>query len=230
MADASKAAGVERFIWSTLPNVSKETHGDLTAVKHFDSKAAVEEYIRSIGQPASFFMPGLFMSYPLPSFKKVRILSHAPLIQYTNTFQNDEGVYTWTTPLAPEAKIPLFDPASDTGLFVAAQLLQGESSLGKRILGSSGYQTPGEIAATFEKVTGKKAGINHIPLKVFHGFLPPATADDLAGNMQLVNSPGYYVGEPASALDDSIKQVEKAGLRKPVSWEEYIKKNPSKVQ
>jgi hypothetical protein len=77
MADASKAAGVERLIWSSLPNVSKETHGELTAVKHFDSKAAVEEYIRSIGQPASFFMPGLFMSYPFPSFKKVRNSSFA---------------------------------------------------------------------------------------------------------------------------------------------------------
>jgi hypothetical protein len=139
-------------------------------------------------------------------------------------------VYTLTTPWTPDAKVPLFDPAADAGLFVAAQLLQGDSSLGKRILGSSGYKTPGEIAAIFEKITGKKAAINQIPLKVFHGFLPPATADDLAGNMQLVNSPGYYVGEPAGALEDSIAQVEKAGLRKPTSWEDYIKKNLSKVQ
>ena len=132
--------------------------------------------------------------------------------------------------MTPEAKVPLFDPASDTGLFVSAQLLQGSSSLGKRILGSSGYITPPEIAATFEKVTGKKAAINHIPLKVFHGFLSPATADDLTGNMQLVNSPGYYVGEPEGALEDSIAQTQKAGLRKPVSWEEYVRKNLAKIE
>jgi uncharacterized protein YbjT (DUF2867 family) len=74
MADASKAAGVDRFIWSSLPNVSKETHGELTAVKHFDSKAAVEEYVRGTGQPASFFMPGFFMSNSLPGFKKVSFI------------------------------------------------------------------------------------------------------------------------------------------------------------
>jgi hypothetical protein len=69
MADACKSSGVERFIWSSLPNVSKETNGELTAVAHFDSKASVEEYVRTIGVPASFFMPGLFMSGP--AFKKV---------------------------------------------------------------------------------------------------------------------------------------------------------------
>jgi hypothetical protein len=132
--------------------------------------------------------------------------------------------------LTGDAKVPLFDPASDSGLFIAAQLLEGPSSLGKRILGSSGYVTPTEAAATFEKVTGKKAAVNTIPLSVFKGFLPPAVADDLAGNMQLVNSPGYYVGEPAGALEGSIAQVEKAGLGKPTSWEEYVKKNFSNLE
>lgn len=152
------------------------------------------------------------MSYPLPSFKK-----------------NDEGVYLWTTPLkADTAKIPLFDPASDTGLFVAAQLLQGKASLGKRILGSSGYVTPNEAAAIYSKITRNKAAINTIPLEVFKGFLPPAAAEDLAGNMQLVNEPGYYVGEPAGALEDSIKQVEEAGLPGLMTWEKYVVKHAEK--
>jgi hypothetical protein len=228
MADACKATGVERFIWSSLPNVSKETQGKITSVKHFDSKAAVEDYIHSIGQPASFFMPGLFMSGL--GFKKVRVNSlkirdH----QLTIVLQNEQGIYSWTTPLHADTKIPIIDPAADTGLFVATQILQGSNSLGKRILGSSGYITPIEAAATFEKVTGKKAVANIIPLKVFEGFLPPAVASDLSGNMQLVISPGYYVGEPSNGVEDSIFQVEKAGLGKLTTWEEYVKKNFSSL-
>jgi hypothetical protein len=71
MADACKEAGVERFIWSSLPNVTRETHGKITMVKHFDSKAKVEEYTRSIGVPGSYFMPGPFMGMFLNGMKKV---------------------------------------------------------------------------------------------------------------------------------------------------------------
>ena len=70
MADACKEAGVERFIWSSLPNVSKETNCKLTTVKHFDSKAHVEEYARLIAVPSTFFMPGVFMSYPISQIQK----------------------------------------------------------------------------------------------------------------------------------------------------------------
>jgi uncharacterized protein YbjT (DUF2867 family) len=212
MADACKEAGVDRFIWSSLPNVSKETNGEITAVKHFDSKAAVEAYIRSIGLPSTFFMPGLFMSYPYPSFQP-----------------NEDGVYTWTTPFdAEKTKVPLLDPASDTGLFVVAALLQGDASLGKRILGSGGYITPNEMAETYTKITGKKAGIKTITLEEFKKTLSPLAAEDLGGNMQLIISPGYYVGEPASALDDSIALVAKAGLRKPTTWKDYVERQAAK--
>jgi NmrA-like family len=89
IADACKATNVERFIWSSLPNVSKgslpyrlgcssleadlktETHGKFTLVRHFDSKAKVEEYTRSIGVPSSFFMPGPFMGMFLGMLRKV---------------------------------------------------------------------------------------------------------------------------------------------------------------
>jgi hypothetical protein len=47
-----------------------ETHGKLTLVRHFDSKAKVEEYARSIGVPSSFFMPGPFMGMFLNMLQK----------------------------------------------------------------------------------------------------------------------------------------------------------------
>jgi hypothetical protein len=61
IADASVAAGVELLIWSSLPNVSKMSGGDLTTVHHFDSKAEVEEYIRGLPIISAFFMAGHYM-------------------------------------------------------------------------------------------------------------------------------------------------------------------------
>ncbi|KAF2427659.1 NmrA family transcriptional regulator [Tothia fuscella] len=205
MADASKDTGVERFIWSSLPNVTKETNGENTSVLHFDSKAAVESYAREIGVPLTVFMPGFFMS---------NIDFQGP---------NDEGAYAWTSPFKPETKVPLLEPAVDTGAFVAAALLAGDSTLGKRILGASGYVTASDIAKVWSEATGKKGSLNSIPLDVFKSFLPPSIADDLAGNMQLVISPGYYVGEPASGVDDSVKLVKDNGL-KLTSWKEFVEK------
>lgn len=43
-------------------NANIVSGGKLPNVRHFDSKAVVEEYIRSIGIPAVFLDPGCFMT------------------------------------------------------------------------------------------------------------------------------------------------------------------------
>lgn len=180
---------------------------------HFDSKAKVEEYVRSIGLPATFVMPGLFMSYI-----------------WGTALQKTEDGYTWATPFTPEStKIPLFDPASDMGLFVAASLLLSAETLNKRVLAAGGYVTPNEVASIVGEVTGKPVTVKQITFKQFGSFLPEAARDELVGNFELVVDPGYYVGEPADALDKSIALVAKAGLRKPVSLKEYVQKQVDKV-
>ena len=209
MADACKEAGVDRFIWSSLPDVSKATDGKLTTVTHFDSKAHVEEYARSIGVPSTFFMPGMFMTYPISKIQK-----------------NEQGVHVFNVPFDPKTtRMPLFDAADDAGLFVSAILLHGSATIGKRILGATGYFTPDEITQTYNEVTGTKAVANQITFKEFRDTIPPSVAEELTGNMQLVESPGYYVGEPADALDKSIELVASAGLRKPTSWRAFVEKN-----
>lgn len=73
MADAAVAAGATLLIWSSLPNVTKMTDGKMTGVKHFDSKANVEEYIRTLPIKAMFFMPGWFMQNHLEFGKPVLV-------------------------------------------------------------------------------------------------------------------------------------------------------------
>jgi uncharacterized protein YbjT (DUF2867 family) len=98
VADASKAAGVKHLIFSSLRNVSEITQGRLPHVTHFDGKAEIEQYIRDSGVPATFVLPGLFMSNFFSMLKK----------------QGD--TYTLAWPVNPDtAQIPLLDTAPDTG-------------------------------------------------------------------------------------------------------------------
>lgn len=80
IADAALAAGVTLLIWSSLPNVSLMSSGTLTEVAHFDSKAEVEEYIRSLPILSSFFMAGWYMQNHL-SYMRPKLVG---LFPYTN--------------------------------------------------------------------------------------------------------------------------------------------------
>jgi nucleoside-diphosphate-sugar epimerase len=209
LADISKAAGVERLIWSSLPNVTEGTKGAITAVEHFDSKAQIEAYIREIGQPATFFMPGMFMTVGMNNIRKL-----------------PDGKYYFTSPFPPETtQLPLYSPAEDTGTFVAAALLLLDETLNKRILGTAGYITPNQIVKDFKEATGVEAGIKQLTWEQFHDALPPVSADELTGNFKLVVDFGYYVGEPEDGVEKSLDLVKRAGLKAPVTWKEFAKKN-----
>jgi uncharacterized protein YbjT (DUF2867 family) len=216
VADAAKAAGVERLIWSALANVTEGTNGKITVVEHFDSKAAVEQYIRDIGQPATFFMPAMFHSVILGNFRDF-----------------GDGKIYFTTPFNLDTKVPLYDPAADTGTFVAAILLKQDETLNKRVPGSAPYITTQKIIDDFKEATGIEATYKHLSWDEFKGALqgagmPEFAATELEGNFQLVVDYDYYVGEPADAVDKSQELVKSAGLKAPVDWKAYAAKHYKK--
>lgn len=100
VADASKAVGVEHLIFSSLLNVTETSGGRLKHVSHFDQKAQIEEYIKSIGVPASFVLPGYFMT----NYTQLGMMS-----------KGEDGVYTLAYPVGKDAKFPLIDIATDMG-------------------------------------------------------------------------------------------------------------------
>ncbi|CAH0022669.1 unnamed protein product [Clonostachys rhizophaga] len=204
VADASKAAGVEHLIFSSLINVTEASKGALPHVHHFDSKAAIEQYIRGIGIPATFIQPGFYMSNYITQFRK-----------------NDDGSYTHAMPVDGEkARVPVFDAASDTGLFTKAAIKDSAPS-GKRILAATEYLTPNQIVADFTAATGKKATYKQVSNDVYKSFLPAPAAQELLENMLLLQDPGYYAG---ADLSSSLALLD----RKPTTWKEFAKANKGK--
>jgi uncharacterized protein YbjT (DUF2867 family) len=180
-------AGVQHFVFSSLLNITELSGGKLAHVKHFDSKAKVEAYVREIGIPASFFLPGFYMSN-LPG----KMLRQLPP-------NND---WTLGLPIPTSSPVPLLDTADDTGKFVKGILLNREKALGKRIYGATDYYTVAEIVKEFQEQypeAGKTAKAVELPHEVFKGILakagtPEESAEELLQNMRLMNEFGYYGG------------------------------------
>ena len=169
------------------------TNGALPNVFHFDSKAKVDEHIKSIGLPASFFNAGFFMS----NFPTGFVFRKDPSI----------GGYAMHVPIPASSPLPMFD-TRDTGKFVRGMVQK--DTPGQRVLAATGYYTIAEVIDAFKKVypeEGSKA--RHIQLTEdqytdmleTQAHFPPHVALELKENMLLLDRFGYFNGE---SLDDSI--------------------------
>ncbi|KAJ4314111.1 hypothetical protein N0V94_006625 [Neodidymelliopsis sp. IMI 364377] len=199
VADASKEAGVQHLIFSSLLNVTKTTNGRLSHVPHFDGKADIEEYITKSGVPATFYLPGYFMS------------NFSQMLQ-----KGEDGSYSLAYPIGKDSKFPLIDIAEDTGKFIKAIIKNRDSVLGKQILGAENYYTPEQILSDLEAATGKKTHFAQVTVEQYKSFLPEFIAQEMLENHLFIEEPGYYNG---AELKESHEILED----KLTSWEEFIK-------
>jgi hypothetical protein len=169
--------------------------GTLTRVEHFDSKSLIETYIRSLGIPSTFLMPGCYMN----------TISNQTLSLSPSTKR-----WTLTYPMAPTTKLPLFAAEFDTGKFVKAILMHPrEKMLGKTILAAAAYLTLSEILSTFKDtfpVAGKNATFLQLGSEEYEAMLqqygmPEAAAMDLSEMMKFFEGCGYFGGE---GLEESL--------------------------
>ncbi|RYP13624.1 hypothetical protein DL767_010634 [Monosporascus sp. MG133] len=188
LADAAKDAGIKQYIWSSLLNITELSKGKLPNVYHFDSKAEVEEYVRSLGIPATFFLPGFYMS---------NIGRVGGLLQPLPPDNN----WTFTLPAAASAQIPMFH-VGDTGKFIKAIVLNRDRVLGKRVLGATTYMTAQEVVDSFRTLfpkAGSTAYFFQLSEDMFRETLKSQGLSDylvteLYENLRLLEEFGYYGG------------------------------------
>ncbi|KAK0616961.1 NmrA-like family-domain-containing protein [Immersiella caudata] len=209
LVDAAKETNVQQFIWSSLLNINKLSKGALPNVHHFDSKADVEEYARAVGIPATFFMPGFYMSnIPGGTFRR----------------SPPNNAFTFSLPVSPSAQIPMFDSA-DTGKYIKAAVLHRDELLGKRLLSATEYLTVAQVVEAFRKAfpeAGKDATFYSVPPQQFKQILmekqgwPDFVAQEFLENMLLLEQFGYYGG---ASLDETHRLVED----KLTTWGEHLR-------
>ncbi|EJU01383.1 NADP-binding protein [Dacryopinax primogenitus] len=77
IVDACRAVSVQVLVWSSLSEAKKVSGGKYTKVKHWDEKAEVDEYIKSVQQEAIILQTGGFVEN-LHNMPLIRSCSQAP--------------------------------------------------------------------------------------------------------------------------------------------------------
>ncbi|KAI9182835.1 hypothetical protein H9P43_003745 [Blastocladiella emersonii ATCC 22665] len=208
MADAAKEAGVEHFIWSSLPNAAKLTENKLNC-HQFTSKGRVEEYIREIGLPSTFIYTGLYMSNIQSHFAPARLA---------------DGSFEWSTAVDPEVGIPLSDPENDMGLLVAKVLARNEPK-GQRIPLASEVLTFPQIVSDFSRVSGLRAIYKYRPITSEQRSAAKnnPTQKSWYDMLDMINEKGYWCG-----VDQTPEWAVVEGNW--TSWVEFLRKSTLRLE
>lgn len=206
VADAAVAAGAQYLIFSTLAHIGRVSGWKYNRGGHFDSKAEVEEYIRTLPIKSAFFAPGSFMQ----NFSSIMKPHHG-----------GNGTYMLANVLAPDSKLPLID-IEETGKYVGPILADPDAFEGKIIAGATRLYTMQETVEIMSKCTGKKVVYKELSEEVFRSFLPANVVEYMVHMLLYIRDFGYY-GTGTQELVDWSAANARGSL---TTLEEYFAKHP----
>ena len=202
--DAAKAAGIEHFIWSTLPNVESISNGEFN-VPHFTNKAKVDDLVRNAGfkfytfvQPAFYFQNLVGLMSPQPK---------------------QDGSSGWTLPIDPTKKIIHMADINDLGKVVAGAFSQPEK------VGDGSYLSLATELNSFNDIikaykdNGREYSFTQVPVEVFATFFEGAKE---VAEMLKYFEKYTYMGPKSKKQIESAKEIASNGL---VSFDNWLKQN-----
>ncbi|KAL6402431.1 putative nitrogen metabolic regulation protein nmr [Ilyonectria robusta] len=155
LADAAKRAGVQHYVYSSMPDHAAYNSGwpslPLWAAKH-----EVEQYVRQLRLPASFVYTGIYnnnftsLQYPL----------------FCMELQKD-GSFRWQAPFHEDAKLPWLDAEHDVGPAILQIFKDGPSKWnGERIALAYEYLSPREACKLFSRGVGRPVRYVRGPINI----------------------------------------------------------------
>lgn len=156
LADAAKAVNIQHYIYSSMPDHSKH-NPSWPALPLWSSKAAIEEYIRSLHLPATFVYTGIynnnFTSLPYPLF----CMELQP-----------DGTFVWQAPFHPDVPLPWLDAEHDVGPAVLQLIKDGPQKWqgGNRIALAYEMLSPKEACRAFARGIGRPVHYVQGPIEI----------------------------------------------------------------
>ncbi|MBJ9990823.1 NmrA/HSCARG family protein [Paenibacillus sp. S28] len=164
-ADAAKDAGVQHFVYSS------NSGADVQSRFRYFAKWEIEQYIKTLGLPATILRPSGFMeSYASPFYG----IQHGTLAEATNP---DVPVYCIAV--------------DDIGAFVKLAFKHPGEFLGKTIEIAGDARTPPSIASAITRATGRPISYVQIPIETIRQH-----NETLARIYEWLNGDGYEVDFP----------------------------------
>jgi uncharacterized protein YbjT (DUF2867 family) len=167
LADAAAAARVKHFVYSSVGGADRKT-----GIAHFESKWLIEQYVRSLGLPATMLRPVYFM-------ENLRRPGRAP----------KDGVLAMA--LKPATALQMI-AVDDIGAFAALALARPEQFIGTATEIAGDSLTMLQVAETWARVTGEPMRFVEVPLEQIRSANP-----ENASMLAWFNASGYQADIPA---------------------------------
>jgi len=183
LVDAVAASNIKHFVFSALPNAKKISDGKIE-VPHFDIKAKLEEYSRSLGLHVTFVHPAFYFE---------NFLSYFP------PRKQEDGTFAFGFPQGDTLLAGI--AIEDLGGVVTAIFDKPDDFKDKTVGVVGDDLPPKKYAEIMTRVLKKTVVYNYVPREVFAKFDFPG-ADDLA-NMFEFNR--LYIPNRKVDLEESRK-------------------------
>lgn len=141
VARAAKDAGVAHVVYTSVGGAERAG-----GIPHFDSKYAVERYLRQLGVPTTVLRPTFFMD---------NFAAHGP--------QLVDGTLVLRLALKPDTRVQLI-ATEDIGFFAAEAFDRPGDYLGTALEIAGDELTGPAIARTYQELTGTPARFEELPL------------------------------------------------------------------
>src|SRR5712675_975045 len=201
---AAKDAGVEHFVWSTLPDVEAISGGKFD-VPHFTGKARIDRIVKEAGFRHHTFViaPGYYQNF---------VGVFAP-------HKQADGSVGWALPLDPAVRCLHMGDIRELGNIVAGAFAHpDEAGHGEYLPLVGDFLSFNEIVETLNR-QGHEFSFKQIPKEVFAGLFP--------GAAELAEMIGYwevhtYLGSDSS---DQIALANKIAGRQPTKFATWAQVN-----
>jgi len=211
ICNAALKEGVKYIIFSSMSHPSKISNGKLKHVEHFDDKAEIEEYIRSLPVKSAFFAPASFMQ----NFSTHMV----PRPSHTG-----DGTYAVASIINPDTLVPFID-ITDTGKWTGAILADPDKYVGKFFAAAEDLYTLPQACEIISKVTGKTVKFQQLPDEMFKGFLPEGMREPLYEMWVLNREYGYY----GKDMKDLVEWAKSQAKGKLTGLEEWLRREKFSV-
>jgi len=201
---AAKDAGVQHFVWSTLPDVEAISGGKFD-VPHFTGKARIDRIVKEAGFPHHTFViaPGYYQNF---------VGALAP-------HKQADGSVGWALPLDPNVRCLHMGDIRELGNIVAGAFAQPDKAGNGEYLPLVGDFLSFNDMLEILKRQGHNLSYKRIPKEVFAGSFP--------GAVEIAEMIGYweahtYLGSDSS---DRITLANIIAGRRPTSFSAWARTN-----
>ncbi|MCA9661234.1 MAG: NmrA/HSCARG family protein [Myxococcales bacterium] len=180
---AAKEAGVDHFIWSTLPDVEALTDGTLD-VPHFTNKAHVDALVAAAG-----FAHHTFVEPPFYYQNLAGALAPQPA---------EDGSKVFRAPMDPSAKVILMGDITEFGRLVAAAFERADEVGSGQHLAQCGALASGDDVVAALRDQGHRVSFQRVPAEHWDQAFPGAA--ELREMMEFFERHTYFGPDAAAKI------------------------------